>query len=358
MALTEAVKEIIWLKGLLIELGVNLRSAIVNCDNQSAIHLTRNAMFHERTKHINVRYHFIREIMKSKEIEVAKIGTKDNAADAFTKVVPGASKATPSRFCTYCNKKRRKRDEFFIELAASESFKDVHHLDTDGGNWKEIALLSQIEHGNTVRRIRCVILHVPKLASVAEYFFKMGIEGKRFRPTMEDDYVGPEVEKLMVEISDGDVLLLENVRFYREEDKNDPKLAKKLASLAELYANDALALHIGPMRLLKDQSLRRQNSRRLDVPPPFLVDVVWFISFGSQVKELGYAELKAVGASANILLHKPGYAVYEAISTPNQLEVRHFDLHDKGKFSRIKGSSSMCIFQLVRANDKSFQLNS
>ncbi|GJU87436.1 retrovirus-related pol polyprotein from transposon TNT 1-94 [Tanacetum coccineum] len=55
----------------------------------SAIHLSRNAMFHERTKHINVRYHFIREIVESKEIEVAKIGTKDNAADAFTKVVPG-----------------------------------------------------------------------------------------------------------------------------------------------------------------------------------------------------------------------------------------------------------------------------
>ncbi|GKA37408.1 retrovirus-related pol polyprotein from transposon TNT 1-94, partial [Tanacetum coccineum] len=89
MALTEAVKESIWLKALLIELRVNLRSVVVNCDNQGAIHLSRNAVFHERTKHINVRYHFIREIVESKEIEVAKIGTKDNAADAFTKVVPG-----------------------------------------------------------------------------------------------------------------------------------------------------------------------------------------------------------------------------------------------------------------------------
>ncbi|GJU97609.1 zinc finger, CCHC-type containing protein [Tanacetum coccineum] len=89
MALTEAVKEIIWLKGLLIELGVNLRSVVVNCDNQGAIHLSRNAVFHERTKHINVMYQFIREIVKSKEIEVAKIGMKDNVADVFTKVVPG-----------------------------------------------------------------------------------------------------------------------------------------------------------------------------------------------------------------------------------------------------------------------------
>nr|GEZ18478.1 retrovirus-related Pol polyprotein from transposon TNT 1-94 [Tanacetum cinerariifolium] len=81
----EVVKESICLKGLLIELGVNLRSMVVN---QSAIHLLRNAMFHEKTKHINVRYHFIREIVESKEIEVAKIGTEDNAADAFTKVIP------------------------------------------------------------------------------------------------------------------------------------------------------------------------------------------------------------------------------------------------------------------------------
>nr|GEV73848.1 retrotransposon protein, putative, Ty1-copia subclass [Tanacetum cinerariifolium] len=87
MALRKAIKEHIWLKGPLIELGVNLRSVVVNCDNQSAIHLSKNAMFHERTKHINVRYHFIREIVEYKEIKVAKIGTKNIASDAFTKVV-------------------------------------------------------------------------------------------------------------------------------------------------------------------------------------------------------------------------------------------------------------------------------
>nr|GEV47133.1 retrotransposon protein, putative, Ty1-copia subclass [Tanacetum cinerariifolium] len=69
--------------------GSNLRLVVVNCDNQIAIHLSRNAIFHEKTKHINVRYHFIREIVKSKEIKVTKIGTKDNASDTFTKVVSG-----------------------------------------------------------------------------------------------------------------------------------------------------------------------------------------------------------------------------------------------------------------------------
>lgn len=54
-----------------------------------------------------------------------------------------------------------------------------------------------------------------------------------------DDSIGPEVEKLVASLPDGGVLLLENVRFYKEEEKNDPEHAKKLASLADLYVNDA-----------------------------------------------------------------------------------------------------------------------
>ena len=44
---------------------------------------------------------------------------------------------------------------------------------------------------------------------------------------------------MVTEISEGGVLLLENVRFYKEEEKNEPEFAKKLASLADLYVNDA-----------------------------------------------------------------------------------------------------------------------
>ncbi|GKA90966.1 retrovirus-related pol polyprotein from transposon TNT 1-94 [Tanacetum coccineum] len=88
MALTEAVKEAIWLRGLLEELGVELNTVAVNCDNQGAIHLSRNHVFHERTKHINVRYHFIREVLEAKTVKVLKVGTEHNVADALTKAVP------------------------------------------------------------------------------------------------------------------------------------------------------------------------------------------------------------------------------------------------------------------------------
>nr|GEX02178.1 hypothetical protein [Tanacetum cinerariifolium] len=83
------VKEAIWLKGLLEELGMELNRVTVNCDNQDAIHLSRNHVFHERTKHINVRYHFIREVLEEKTVKVLKVGTEHNVVDALTKVVPG-----------------------------------------------------------------------------------------------------------------------------------------------------------------------------------------------------------------------------------------------------------------------------
>ncbi|KAB1222105.1 Phosphoglycerate kinase, cytosolic [Morella rubra] len=56
---------------------------------------------------------------------------------------------------------------------------------------------------------------------------------------MANDCIGDEVEKHVAAIPEGGVLLLENVRFYKEEEKNDPEFAKKLASLADLYVNDA-----------------------------------------------------------------------------------------------------------------------
>ncbi len=53
------------------------------------------------------------------------------------------------------------------------------------------------------------------------------------------DSVGPEVEKMVAVMKAGDVLLLENLRFYKEEEGNDPEFSKKLAALADVYVNDA-----------------------------------------------------------------------------------------------------------------------
>ncbi|CAO2826019.1 unnamed protein product [Amaranthus hypochondriacus] len=69
---------------------------------------------------------------------------------------------------------------------------------------------------------------IPRLSEL------LGIEVK-----MANDSIGEEVEKLVAELPEGGVLLLQNVRFYKEEEKNDPEFAKKLAALADVYVNDA-----------------------------------------------------------------------------------------------------------------------
>lgn len=88
MAITEAVKEAIWLQGLVSDLGLDQKKTLVFCDSQSAIHLTKNQMFHERTKHIDVRHHFIRDIVSKGVVDVKKVSTHDNPADMMTKAVP------------------------------------------------------------------------------------------------------------------------------------------------------------------------------------------------------------------------------------------------------------------------------
>ena len=57
------------------------------CDSHSAIHLAKNQVYHARMKHIDVRYHFVQEIIKECGVLVQKIKTDDNPADMLTKVV-------------------------------------------------------------------------------------------------------------------------------------------------------------------------------------------------------------------------------------------------------------------------------
>ena len=56
---------------------------------------------------------------------------------------------------------------------------------------------------------------------------------------MASDVVGEDAQAKAVALKDGEIMLIENVRFHKEEEKNDPEFAKKLASLAEIYVNDA-----------------------------------------------------------------------------------------------------------------------
>ena len=54
---------------------------MLHCDSQSAIMLAKNPMFHEKTKHIAVKYHFIQDVLQNKQIELVKVHTIENLAN-------------------------------------------------------------------------------------------------------------------------------------------------------------------------------------------------------------------------------------------------------------------------------------
>ena len=85
-AMASTASELAWIKQILEDLGFKIQAPIkMFCDNNAARHITSNAVFHERTKHIEVDCHYIREKVQAKEIEVPYVKSQDQLADIFTK---------------------------------------------------------------------------------------------------------------------------------------------------------------------------------------------------------------------------------------------------------------------------------
>jgi Reverse transcriptase (RNA-dependent DNA polymerase) len=89
IAATHAAKEALWLRAFLADIARPLKNPItIHLDNISAISITKNDEFHPRTKHIDIRYHFIRHATREGLIHVDYVPTDDMAADMFTKALP------------------------------------------------------------------------------------------------------------------------------------------------------------------------------------------------------------------------------------------------------------------------------
>ncbi|CAL1382198.1 unnamed protein product [Linum trigynum] len=86
VAATSCACHAIWLRKLLKELNMTQEeSTKIFVDNKSALALAKNPVFHDRSKHIDTRYHFLRECVVQKEVALKYVKTEDQIADIFTK---------------------------------------------------------------------------------------------------------------------------------------------------------------------------------------------------------------------------------------------------------------------------------
>jgi hypothetical protein len=88
IALCVAVCEAVYLRNLLANLfGHEMDSTVIHCDNQSCVKLTENPVFHDKSKHIEIKYHYIRDMVQRKAIHVQYLSTHEQVADVFTKLL-------------------------------------------------------------------------------------------------------------------------------------------------------------------------------------------------------------------------------------------------------------------------------
>lgn len=89
MSASVCVCHAVWLRRLLDQIEQEqLEATEIRVDNKSAIELAKNPVHHERSKHIDVRYHFIRNSVKEGKVDLKHVASKDQAADIFTKPLP------------------------------------------------------------------------------------------------------------------------------------------------------------------------------------------------------------------------------------------------------------------------------
>jgi hypothetical protein len=88
MASCEAAKNLLWLKQFFKDIEIEQNCTTLCMDNQSAIKLINNPVFHKKSKHIDVKFNFIREKVQQKLIVIKYVPSSEQLADIFTKALP------------------------------------------------------------------------------------------------------------------------------------------------------------------------------------------------------------------------------------------------------------------------------
>ena len=85
IAARSCYSQLLWIKKVLTDYGISQDTMVIYCDNSSAIDISKNPVQHSKTKHIEIRYHFIRDLVEKKIMCLEYILTECQNADIFTK---------------------------------------------------------------------------------------------------------------------------------------------------------------------------------------------------------------------------------------------------------------------------------
>jgi hypothetical protein len=86
IAVSVASREVVWLQKLLAGIfDLELEATLIHCDNQSCVKLSENPIFHDKSKHIEIKYHYIRDMVQREAVELQYISTDAQIADILTK---------------------------------------------------------------------------------------------------------------------------------------------------------------------------------------------------------------------------------------------------------------------------------
>jgi hypothetical protein len=127
-ALVNAAVEVKWFQSLLHELGHSFSSSpVLWCDNIGATYLSTNPVFHARTKHIEIDFHFVRDMVASKSLLIRFVSTHDQLVDLLTKPL------SSSQFTSL----RSKLNVLPIPLDLRGSVKDKTHLNSNSAETED-----------------------------------------------------------------------------------------------------------------------------------------------------------------------------------------------------------------------------
>ncbi|GKA77031.1 putative ribonuclease H-like domain-containing protein, partial [Tanacetum coccineum] len=125
--------QVLWIQNQMLDYGFNFMNTKIYIDNESTICIVKNLVFHSKTKHIEIRHHFIRDSYEKRLIQVIKIHTGHNVADLLTKAFNVSSTAGLSSYCwmKLCTKVDAARQKLVLNTATSKtvnSVKQIHDI--------------------------------------------------------------------------------------------------------------------------------------------------------------------------------------------------------------------------------------